>query len=524
MTILFPGADPEVAERENPGMSGNPLADFLVATAIEAPRSEAWSHAGTARDHAGLRRDVEALATELRELGIRPGDRLAAHLENGPFFLTTTFAAAWLGAVLVPLNLRATAADHERVLELAEVRAVLLEAADLDPIPPAWTGGRPCLGPAFRTSDGLAPERVRADAPAHLYFTSGSTGEPKGVVLTVDNVRTHALRAIEELELSATDTWAHIAPMFHLADAWATLAVTAAGGRHVFLPRFEALGAIELLEDSGTTLTNLVPTMLNLMVHEPTLPQRDLTAMRLVLSGGAPISPELVATIMRSFGCPYVQTYGMTETSPYLTLSKIPPELEPLDDATRFRLVARTGRPFAGVELRVVDEAGHPVRADDEEVGEIQVRGATVTPGYWNAPEVTRAAFTEDGFLKTGDLATIDRFGFVQIVDRKKDVIITGGENVYSVEVEGVLAAHPDVLEVAVFGTPDEVWGEVVTAVVVPARGLELEADRLADHVREHLSSYKVPRRWRFLDALPRLGSGKIAKRALRDEAARGES
>src|SRR5690606_37080116 len=202
--------------------------------------------------------------------------------------------------------------------------------------------------------------------------------------------------------------------------------------------------------------------------------------------------------------------------SPYLTLGILPPELDALPPAERLRMQCKTGRPFAGVELRVVDDAGRPIAADGRSVGEIRVRGATVTPGYWNDPKATAAAFDAHGFLCTGDLATIDAHGFVDIVDRKKDVIKTGGESVYSVEVENVLYAHPAVLECAVFGAADPVWGERVVAAVVVKAGRAATAAELIAFCRAHIAAFKAPKEVRFLDALPRTGTGKIAKRALR--------
>jgi acyl-CoA synthetase (AMP-forming)/AMP-acid ligase II len=303
--------------------------------------------------------------------------------------------------------------------------------------------------------------------------------------------------------------------MFHLADAWATFAITHVVGTHVFLPHFTPSAALDLLAAERVTITNLVPTMLNLMVAEPGAADRTF-ALRAMLSGGAPIAPDVVARILATFRCDYVQTYGMTETSPYLTLSLLTPALRELPPERQLHWKCKTGRPFLGVELQVVDDAGRPVAADARTVGEIRVRGATVTPGYWQNPEATAAAFDADGFLRTGDLATIDEHGYVDIVDRKKDVIKTGGEAVYSVEVENVLYAHPAVLECAVYGVPDPLWGERVTAAVVLRAGAAATGTELIAFCRDRIAHYKAPKDVRFLAALPRTGSGKIQKRALR--------
>jgi acyl-CoA synthetase (AMP-forming)/AMP-acid ligase II len=333
-------------------------------------------------------------------------------------------------------------------------------------------------------------------------------------MLTHHNVWTHALAAIAELQLSDRDTWAHVAPMFHLADAWATFAITWVGGCHVMVPKFDAAETLATFERERVTLTNLVPTMLNLMVKHPDRTRFDYGSLRLILSGGAPIAPAVVAAIVETFGCEYVQTYGMTETSPYLTLSLLKPHLRALPAAERLRFSAKTGRPFIAVELKVVKEDGKPVQTDEAEVGEILVRGPTVTPGYWQCPEETRAAF-DDGWLRTGDLAVMDAEGYLTIVDRKKDMIITGGEKVYSTEVEHVLYQHPAVLEAAVFGTSDPTWGELVNAAVVLRPGSTASADELDAFCRERLAGFKWPRRITFLAELPKTGSGKIMKRAL---------
>jgi acyl-CoA synthetase (AMP-forming)/AMP-acid ligase II len=369
--------------------------------------------------------------------------------------------------------------------------------------------------PEAAPADAFLPVTTPSDHVAHLYYTSGTTGHPKGVMLTHRNVWTHALAAIAELSLSERDTWAHVAPMFHLADAWATFAITWVGGRHVMLPRFEAREALELIERERVTLTNLVPTMLNLMVKHEDRARFDYSSLRLILSGGAPIAPAVVRAIIETFGCEYVQTYGMTETSPYLTMSLLTEELRrrPAEEQLRYR--AKTGRPFLGVELRVLGEGGQAVAPDEQEVGEIQVRGETVTPGYWNRPDATADAFTGDGWLRTGDLAVVDQEGYVTIVDRKKDMINTGGEKVYSTEVEYVLYQHPAVLEAAVFGSPDPVWGEVVTAAVVVRPAMALSEEELVTFCRPRLAAFKLPRQIRFLPELPKTGSGKILKRAL---------
>jgi fatty-acyl-CoA synthase len=488
---------------------------------------------GVERSYAEFGARVAGAAARGREGGWARGERVAVLAPNTAAFLEAYYVLAGLGAICVPLNTRLAAPELAWILDDSEAVALLADTRLAEVAEAARRGSAraPALvwcGP--RRDDGLTswedwcaadgtrwtPAACADDEPAQLYYTSGTTGNPKGVVLTHGNVGVHARNAALELGLSSTDVWGHFAPLFHLADAWATFAVTAVGGRHVCVPWFEVEAVLDAVQRERVTITNLVPTMLNRLVHAEGIDQRDFSSLRCVLSGGAPIAPELVRRIMATFRCEYVQTYGMTETSPYLTLSLLSPELLALPEEQRFRLRAKTGRPFRGVELAVVDEHGRPVPADGVSVGEILARGPTVTPGYWKRPDATAAAFTADGFLHTGDLATLDAHGFLDIVDRKKDMIITGGEKVYSTEVEHRLAEHPAVLEAAVWGEPDEVWGERVRAAVVLRPGHTALPGELADFCRERLAGFKVPRTFDFLPELPRTGSGKVAKRTLR--------
>lgn len=481
---------------------------------------------------------VKALAGFFQAKGIRPGDRIAVLELNSHRFLETYYAAAAAGAILNPLNFRLSPPELAYILRDSQARwlltnarfsslveATLLEQNPLEGL--LWIEGKPELSLNIQQLEyeevlGLAPggeflpEPVLPDQVAHLYYTSGTTGKPKGVMLTHQNVCVHALGTIAELNLTDRDVWAHVAAMFHLADAWATFAITWVGGCHVMVPQFEPQRVLETIQEHRVTISNLIPTMLNLMVKHPQAHHYDYSSLRAILSGGAPIAPEVVRSIVEVFGCEYIQTYGMTETSPYLTLSILKQHLKELPAQEQLRIKARTGRPFLAVELQVVDENGKPVAPDDSTVGEIWVKGQTVTPGYWNLPEETQKAFHQ-GWLKTGDLAVVDEEGYVNIVDRKKDMILTGGENVYSTEVENVLYMHPKVLEAAVFGVPDEKWGEAVKAAVVLKQGESATQEEIISFCKERLAHYKCPKSVDFLSELPKTGSGKITKKALRD-------
>ena len=494
---------------------------FLADAAARWPEHQGLRQGDRLVDYATAHRLARQLAASLHARGVQPGDRVGVLMHNDLDHLLAYFAVAAAGAILVSLNTRLSIGEQQNILQHSRAQLLLHDEAHREraellagPLPFGTLPVARAIA-AGRADDAALP-LAGADEPAHLYYTSGTTGAPKGVVLTHRNVCTHALAAVRELGLAANDTWAHIAPMFHLADAWATFAITAVGGTHVFLPHFTAESALHLLAHERVTITNLVPTMLNLMVKHPGAGDRRYR-LRAMLSGGAAIAPEVVRAILRTFRCDYVQTYGMTETSPYLTLSLLTEPLQQLTPDEQLQWKCKTGRPFLGVDLQVVDDAGTPVAADGRTVGEIRVKGATVTPGYWQNPEATAAAFDRDGYLRTGDLATIDAHGYVDIVDRKKDVIKTGGEAVYSIEVENVLYAHPAVLECAVFGLPDPTWGERVVAAVVLRPGAAATAAELVAFVRDRIAHYKAPKDVRFLDALPRTGSGKITKRALRD-------
>jgi acyl-CoA synthetase (AMP-forming)/AMP-acid ligase II len=475
--------------------------------------------------------------------GLQPGDRVAILNHNCHTYLESYFAAAYAGVILVPINFRFSANEVGYVLKDSSAK-LLISNTEFEPLNsetikkegnnnavtqlvwcklagdeiPELDGCHSIdCEETLRTAGHCKLPNTRGDStPAHLYYTSGTTGKPKGVILTHTNVVTHAQGTVTEFQLTDSDVWGHIAPLYHLADAWATFAITMVGGKHVIVKRFEPKTVLDTIREQEITLTNLIPTMLNQMVNVPGAAELEYPSLRYLLSGGAPIAPELVKKIMKTFKCDYVQTYGMTETSPYLTVSLLKEYLRSLPEEERFKYQAKTGKPFITVELKVVDENGNEVEPNNEQVGEIWVKGPTITPGYWNSPEETEAAF-EDSWLKTGDLAVIDSEGYVNIVDRKKDLIVTGGENVYSTEVEHVLYEHPAILEAAVIGVPDDRWGEAVKAIVVLRSGMVVTPDELINFCKKKLAQYKAPKSVDFIDELPKTGTGKIFKKALKD-------
>jgi len=477
---------------------------------------------GTEIDHHSLISRVDAVALYLADLGVAPGERLAILDRNSLEYLVVYHAAAVIGAVLQPLNRHLVPRELAAILRhsgarwLIESSATRQRAQDTLALDHSVEASIATETLPLETTERAPLHPASPDEIVHLYYTSGTSGVPKAVGLTHRNVVSHAHAAIDALDIGVADRWGHIAPMFHLADAWACFGVAAAGGTHVIVERFEPGELLARIERDGITVTNLIPTMLNLLVKEPTIGEHDLSSLRLMLSGGAPIAPQVVRQVVATLGCEYVQSYGLTETSPYLTLSRPGGQnpIVPADEDLRMR--SRTGWSFPTVELRVVDDDGVDVSTDDRQVGEILARGATVFPGYWQQPEETEEAF-DDGWFRTGDLATIDATGSVNIVDRRKDVIISGGENVWSTEVEAVLHEHPAVLECAVYGVPDERWGEAVRAALVAMEGVEIDTDLIEEYCRVRLAGFKVPHGWDLLEALPRTGSGKIRKATLRE-------
>ena len=481
---------------------------------------------------------VYKLANFLRSMGIRKGDCVAILHQNSHQFLEAYFSTAQIGAIINPLNIRLS--PRELAFILKDSGAMILIASkrlrgsvkSLEDLGirlrhVIWTGEGDET-PVFKAIDYEEAIREQGSEPAsisglsdndvaHLYYTSGTTGKPKGVMLTHKNVCTHALATIAELRLNDSDRWIHVAPLFHLADAWATFAITWVGARHIAVPGFDPPLVLGTIQNERATITNMIPTMLNMLVNTPRVNSYYFSSLRVMLSGGAPIAPDLVRRIMTTFKCDYIQTYGMTETSPYLTLSILKENLTHLSPEEQFIYKAKTGRPMIGVLLKVVRDNGEEISHNNKEIGEIVVKGDIVTQGYWRRPEET-AATIKDGWLYTGDLAVVDREGYVNIVDRKKDMIVTAGENVYSTEVENVLYSHPAILEAAIIGVPDPKWGEAVKAVVVLREGKEATEEEIINYCKAHIARYKAPKSVDFISRLPKTGSGKIYKKGIKEK------
>jgi long-chain acyl-CoA synthetase len=475
---------------------------------------------------------IRRLAAGLLGLGLKPGDHIAILANNSHRYLETYYVADYAGMPLAPLNIRLAAHELEFILNDGEIKALILGPEYLDLYnqfkakTPAIKhvivlGGESAGGMVDyeRLIEGNAPlvASVRdwdEDDMVDLCYTGGTTGLPKGVMLTQRNVVSNATHAILMFRFSEADTWLHVAPMFHLADAWACYAITMVGGTHTFIPGFAPQAALEIIEKHKVTKTIMVPTMINFLVNFPGATAFDTSSMDLCLYGASPMPVDRLQAAVRVFGPKFVQAYGMTETAPLLTCMQAAwTSFDGSPEDTR--RLASCGREVPGVEIRVVNEqTGLDVKPG--EVGEIIARGPNVMKGYWKRPKETAEAL-RDGFMHTNDLATIDENNFVFIVDRSKDMIISGGENVYSTEVENAIYEHPAVLEAAVIGIPDAQWGEAVMAIVVPREGVEVTEKEIIEHCRGLIAGYKCPKRVVFQTTqLPKSGPGKILKTELR--------
>jgi long-chain acyl-CoA synthetase len=453
-----------------------------------------------------LRGRVGGLAATLWQIGFRPGDRLALLLPNGPDFIELLYACHWLGLIAVPLNTRHAIAELDHVLLDAAPHGLIRHSSL--PAPTARVPWQIVLDREPIAAAGVAPDPVHdPGAIAALLYTSGTTARPKGVVIT------HAamLANVHHLNYWIRD-WdhgvhLHAAPIFHIIDYPFLIAAPALGLCQAALPKFTAGAFCETVARERVTHTVLVPTMINLLTQSPEIAKADLGSLRVLGYGGSPMTPDLVRRTRRLLPrVKLVQGYGLSESGFLTGLQD--------HEHTDARLLS-CGRACPGVDVRVEDESGQEVEVGRS--GEIVARGANVMGGYWSRSDENAAVF-RNGRLRTGDIGYQDAEGFFFIRDRLKDMIVTGGENVYSAEVEAVLDEHPGVRESAVFGIPDANWGELVTACVVPRPGVSLTADALVAHCRQFLAHYKIPRRIEFSETeLPKGGSGKILKRLLRE-------
>jgi len=451
---------------------------------------------------------VGRIAAALTKHGFKKGDRLALLLPNEPEFIAVVYACAWLGLIVVPLNTRLSQKEIDHILVDSSPHGLIRHSSL--PVPTVQLPWQLVIDQEpLEYSDDSYPEIVYdPNAAFTLIYTSGTTGQPKGVALTHANIFANLDHVNYWMRYREGGVYLHAAPLFHIADFPFMFASPAFGTCQTAIPKFSPQAFCETVQREHVTHTVVVPTMLNLLTKFEDLKKYDLTSLERLGYGGSPIAPDLIHRTREIFpNLELVQVYGLSETGFLAGLQN--------QEHTENRLTS-CGRACPGIELRVVDDSGNEVEAGKP--GELVVRGANVMRGYWNNPNETEAAF-RDGMFRTGDIGYQDAEGYFFIMDRRKDMIVTGGENVYSAEVEKVIYQHPAVLEAAVFGIPDPQWGELVMAIVTLKPGTTLTAQDLITFCKQSLAHYKVPRRIEFAETeLPKSGSGKILKRVLREK------
>jgi fatty-acyl-CoA synthase len=494
------------------------IASWLAKRAFLDPRKEAVVEGSRRFTYAELDARVTRLARALRvALRISRGDRVATCCVNCSEFIEVLFATARIGAMLVPLNWRLAPRELEYQLRDSGARALFVapeqQALAAELRSDIANAARILFGPQYETllagNSGAAiaeTDQARFTDPHLILYTAGTTGRPKGAVLTHANHFWNSVNMTVPVGLTPFDTTITTLPMFHSGGIGLyTVPMIHLGGRVIVIRAFEPERLLVLVREHSVKLIFGVPAIWLELLKRPDFAAVHLPSLRFCISGGAP-HPMAIIKGVTERGFTFLQGYGLTETAPGGTLM-------PVADARR--KAGTAGKPALHVELRIVNDDARPCAPD--EVGEVQFKGPNVFAGYWGQPDATAEAFTPDGWFRTGDLGRLDDEGFVTLVDRKKDMVITGGENVYSAEVEDVLFAHPAVAEAAVIGVADPKWGESVFAVVVLRAGALATADELITFARSQLAKYKTPTGVAFVDALPRNAAGKVLKRELRE-------
>ncbi|WP_060903543.1 acyl-CoA synthetase [Streptomyces europaeiscabiei] len=494
-------------------MRNEGLGSWPARRARKTPQRTALIHGDTSITYGELYERTTRLAHALRASGVRRGDRIAYLGPNHPSYLETLFAAGTLGAVFVPLNTRL--AGPEIAYQLADSGAKALVYG------PGFTGlvaGLPGdtdvrtyveTGTEYEALLAGAEaepidQPVTADDTCIIMYTSGTTGRPKGAMLTHGNIIWNAVNVLVDQDVITDERALVSAPLFHTAGLnMLTLPVLLKGGTCVLVEAFAPEATFDLIERHRITFMFGVPTMFDQVARHPRWADADLSSLRMLSCGGSPVPTPLIAKFQER-GLTFLQGYGMREAAPGTLF---------LDAEHAVSKAGSAGVPHFFSDVRVVRPDMTPV--DVDEPGEVVVRGPHVMPGYWGLPEETAAVFA-DGWFRSGDAARVDEDGYVFIVDRIKDMIISGGENIYPAEIEDQLLAHPDVVECAVIGVPDDKWGEVPRAVVVPREGSALDADEVLASLAGRLAKYKIPKSVVIADELPRTASGKLLKARVR--------
>ncbi|NGZ85145.1 acyl-CoA synthetase [Duganella aceris] len=479
---------------------------------------------------------VARLAGALRLLGVEEGDRVAMLALNSDRYLEYLFAVPWAGAVLNPCNTRWSAKENAYALADSGSKILIVDDS-FKAMAPALRAEAPSITHLVYAGDGEPPagmlsyEALLAAAPPladarrggdqlfGIFYTGGTTGFPKGVMLSHSAFWSSQIALMAGEVGEPGEVMLRAAPMFHLADMAFGYAATLLGATHVIVPAFHPVAVIEAIARHGVMATLLVPTMIQMLVQHPDASRAKLGSLRYLAYGGSPIQEQVLSDLLTMLpGLRLTQAYGQTEMSPVVTI--LGPEQHGREGAAA-GLLRSCGRAGMAVEVRVLDAGGDPVAPGC--VGEIVARGPNMMSGYWNKPDETRLALSADGWLHTGDAGCMDENGYLFIVDRVKDMIVSGGENVFSAEVENALAKHPDVAMCAVIGIPDARWGEMVHAVVVARPGRAPTPQQLIAHCRELIAGYKCPKSVELREALPLSGAGKVLKTSLREPFWRNE-
>jgi fatty-acyl-CoA synthase len=482
------------------------------------------------------------LGGALQHAGIEPGDRVAFLSTNCHRLLEAYYGVLEAGAILLPLNIRLSSDELAYILNDAGARILFLEKNFL----PLVESFRSKLSSVkqFHLLDGapqeswLAPknyEQMIAEAKplqidittvdensvAELFYTSGTSANPKGVMLTHRNIYLHALNVCISIHPEPDPVELHTIPLFH-ANGWGVAhSLTFLGGKHVMIHRFDPVEVFRLIEKEGAQTCSLVPIMATALVNCPERTKYNLSSLKRATIGGAASSPTLIREVEEKLGCVCFSGYGLTETSPTLSLAMTKGGMDLAGDE-RCIHQAMTGYAILGTEMRCVDPNDKDVPHDGKSIGEIVARGDGIMEGYWKQPEASAEAL-RGGWFHTGDMAVVYQDGYFLIVDRKKDIIVSGGENISSLELEKIILAHPAVLEACVIPVPDEKWGEVPRALVVLKPNTNATESELLEFSRSHLAHYKCPRAIEFVESLPKTGTGKILKRDLRKKYWQGQ-
>jgi acyl-CoA synthetase (AMP-forming)/AMP-acid ligase II len=470
---------------------------------------------------------IARLAGGLSALGVQRGDRVAILALNSDRYHEYFLAVPWIGAVVNPVNIRWSPAEIAYSLQESDTRVLFVDDAFASAVPAlrdqfedlttvifCGDGEQPADTVAYEMlvdqTDPIEDTRTGGQELLGVFYTGGTTGRPKGVMLSHNNVLVSSLGSLSSGQfVSPGGRLLHAAPMFHIAGIAAWTSGCLVGSTHVIVPMFTPAGVMAAIAEHEVTEALLVPTMIQMLVDDPGVADGDLSSLQHLVYGASPISEALLDRARKVFpAAGFAQAYGMTELSPVITLLLAADHDDPV-------LRRSAGRAAPHVEVRIVDRDDNEVPRG--EVGEVVARGDNVMLGYWNRPEDTAAAL-RDGWMHTGDGGRMDDNGYVFIVDRLKDMIISGGENVYSAEVENAVASHPAVAACAVIGVPDPDWGERVHAVVVLQHGHHVTEAQIRQHCKSLIAGYKSPRSVEFLDAMPMSGAGKILKRELRTQ------